>query len=112
MGIVSPEGHIPPQRGSELALETLRIGSGESSETGDAGHDVLLFVFAGVGTLLLAHAERVARQLGVGELRLFTNSLMTSNIALYQRNGYRITEVEPRAAGWAVVHMAKPVTLP
>jgi ribosomal protein S18 acetylase RimI-like enzyme len=66
----------------------------------------------GVGTLLLAHAERVARQLGVGELRLFTNSLMTSNVALYQRNGYRITEIEPRAAGWGVVHMAKPVTPP
>jgi quercetin dioxygenase-like cupin family protein len=51
MGVVSQEGQIPPQRGSELALETLRIGRGESSEAGDADHDVLLFVFAGAGTL-------------------------------------------------------------
>jgi len=51
MGVVSPEGHVPPQRGSELALETLRIGSGERTEAGDAGRDVLLFAFAGGGTL-------------------------------------------------------------
>ena len=51
MGVVSSEGHIPPQRGSELALETLHIGSGESSEAGDACHDVLLFAFAGGGAL-------------------------------------------------------------
>jgi quercetin dioxygenase-like cupin family protein len=51
MAVVSPEGNILPKRGSELALETLRIGSGASSEAGDAGHDVLLFAFAGGGTL-------------------------------------------------------------
>jgi quercetin dioxygenase-like cupin family protein len=51
MGVVSPEGQIPPQRGSELALETLHIAPGESHEAGDAGHDVLLFAFAGSGTL-------------------------------------------------------------
>jgi quercetin dioxygenase-like cupin family protein len=51
MGVVSPQGYIPPQRGSELALETLRVGPGQSSEVGDAGHDVLLFAFVGGGTL-------------------------------------------------------------
>jgi len=51
MGVVSPEGLIPPQRGSELALETLRLGAGSSHEVGDAAHDVLLFAFAGSGTL-------------------------------------------------------------
>jgi quercetin dioxygenase-like cupin family protein len=51
MGVVSAPGQIPPQRGSELALETLHLGAGESREVGDAGHDVLLFAFAGGGAL-------------------------------------------------------------
>ena len=51
MGVVSPEGQIPPQRGSELAFETVQLGEGESREADDAGHDVLLFAFAGGGTL-------------------------------------------------------------
>ena len=51
MGVVSSAGTIAPQRGSELALETLRLEPGTSVEAGDAGHDVLLFAFAGAGTL-------------------------------------------------------------
>jgi quercetin dioxygenase-like cupin family protein len=51
MGVVSAEGQIPPQRGSELALETVRLSAGESREVGDPGHDVLLFAFAGGGEL-------------------------------------------------------------
>jgi quercetin dioxygenase-like cupin family protein len=51
MGVVSAEGQIPPQGGSELALETLRLEAGESREVGDAGHDVLLFAFEGGGEL-------------------------------------------------------------
>jgi quercetin dioxygenase-like cupin family protein len=51
MGFVSPEGRIPPQRGSELALETLQLAAGEHREVGDPGHDVQLFVFAGGGEL-------------------------------------------------------------
>ena len=51
MGIVSKEGRIPPQRESELALETLHLKSGETREIADASHDVLLFAFAGAGTL-------------------------------------------------------------
>ena len=51
MGVVSTEGQIPPQRGSELALETVRLEAGESREVGDPGHDVLLFAFAGSGQL-------------------------------------------------------------
>ena len=51
MGIVSATGEIPPQRGSELALETLQLGAGETREVGDPGHDVLLFAFAGGGQL-------------------------------------------------------------
>ena len=51
MGVVSAAGQIPPQRGSELALETLQLGAGETREVGDAGHDVLLFAHAGGGEL-------------------------------------------------------------
>ncbi len=51
MGVVSAAGQIPPRRGSELALETLQLGAGESRAVGDAGHDVLLFAFAGGGDL-------------------------------------------------------------
>jgi mannose-6-phosphate isomerase-like protein (cupin superfamily) len=51
MGVVTTSGTIPPQRGSELALETLHLGAGESRGAGDTGHDVLLFAFAGHGTL-------------------------------------------------------------
>jgi quercetin dioxygenase-like cupin family protein len=51
MGAVSAHGAIPPQRGSELALETLRLEPGASVAAGDDGHDVLLFAFAGSGAL-------------------------------------------------------------
>ena len=51
MGVVRADGQIAPQRGSELALETLHVGAGETREVGDAAHDVLLFVFAGSGEL-------------------------------------------------------------
>jgi quercetin dioxygenase-like cupin family protein len=51
MGAVSAQGQIPPQRGSELALETVHLDAGESREVGDVGHDVLLFTFEGDGEL-------------------------------------------------------------
>jgi quercetin dioxygenase-like cupin family protein len=51
MGVVRTDGQVPPQRGSELALETLHLGGGERREVGDPGHDVLLFSFVGSGSL-------------------------------------------------------------
>ncbi len=51
MGVVSREGSIAPQRGSELALETLRLAPAETAAAGDGAHDVLLFAFGGGGTL-------------------------------------------------------------
>jgi mannose-6-phosphate isomerase-like protein (cupin superfamily) len=51
MGVVQADGQVPAQPGSELALETLHLAVGERREVGDAGHDVLLFVFAGSGEL-------------------------------------------------------------
>jgi ribosomal protein S18 acetylase RimI-like enzyme len=49
----------------------------------------------GLGRRLMAFAEERARELGIGELRLFTNVKMVENRALYARLGYEeIEEVE------------------
>ncbi|MGJ3264477.1 MAG: GNAT family N-acetyltransferase [Salinarimonas sp.] len=45
----------------------------------------------GLGRMLLAFAEDDARRHGLARLRLYTNALMTDNIALYARHGYRAT---------------------
>jgi GNAT superfamily N-acetyltransferase len=42
----------------------------------------------GLGRLLLTFAERAARDCGYGSIRLYTNEVMTENIALYTRIGY------------------------
>jgi ribosomal protein S18 acetylase RimI-like enzyme len=42
----------------------------------------------GHGRALLAFAERRAAELGLAELRLYTNAGMTENIALYRRLGW------------------------
>jgi ribosomal protein S18 acetylase RimI-like enzyme len=42
----------------------------------------------GLGGELMRFAERRATELGVGELRLYTNELMTENLALYPALGY------------------------
>ena len=43
---------------------------------------------SGVGTALMSHAEHVARELGRSEVRLYTNEVMTENLAYYPRRGY------------------------
>ncbi|MEE6163270.1 MULTISPECIES: GNAT family N-acetyltransferase [unclassified Mycolicibacterium] len=48
----------------------------------------------GYGRVLLAEADRRARQLGYHETRLYTNVAMTENIAWYLRLGY--VEIERR----------------
>ncbi|SNT60020.1 Acetyltransferase (GNAT) family protein [Actinomadura meyerae] len=60
----------------------------------------------GVGRALLAFAEERARALGLPRLRLYTNELMTANIALYERLGYRET-TRKDVGGRSIVHMAK-----
>jgi ribosomal protein S18 acetylase RimI-like enzyme len=62
----------------------------------------------GLGSRLLAHAETVARAEGKPLLRLYTNRLMTSNIALYRSRGYAIDR-EQTYPGGAIVHMSRPV---
>jgi GNAT superfamily N-acetyltransferase len=60
----------------------------------------------GYGRALMAHAKDVARALGRGRLRLFTNKLMVDNIALYRRLGYTLDREERTADGRDAVHMS------
>ena len=45
----------------------------------------------GVGSLLLAGAEREAVTLGLAEVRLYTNAAMTENLTFYPARGYAET---------------------
>jgi ribosomal protein S18 acetylase RimI-like enzyme len=60
----------------------------------------------GLGRLLLGWAEQQAQQAGHRVLRLYTNALMTDNIALYKGLGYHETKREAYAGG-EIVHMSK-----
>jgi GNAT superfamily N-acetyltransferase len=61
----------------------------------------------GYGKALLAHAVEFARAAGRSRLRLYTNKLMTENIALYRRLGYVIDEEEIKADGREIVNMSR-----
>ncbi len=60
----------------------------------------------GLGRKLMAHAETLARELGFGTIRLYTNQRFAENIALYRRLGYRIDREELVPVG-VVTHMSK-----
>lgn len=64
-----------------------------------------------LGIRLLNFADKQARSWGVPEVRLYTNSRMERNIALYAAYGYRETgrRANPYRPGWTLVDMAKPV---
>ncbi|MBA1140460.1 GNAT family N-acetyltransferase [Mesorhizobium neociceri] len=64
-----------------------------------------------LGSALLDFAEEQARSWGVPEVRLYTNSLMERNIAIYTAYGFHETgrRPNPYRPGWTVVDMAKPV---
>jgi N-acetylglutamate synthase-like GNAT family acetyltransferase len=59
-----------------------------------------------LGSGLMAFAETQARELGVQELRLFTNERFTGNLELYSRLGYVETHRQP-LEGSDVVFMTK-----
>ena len=60
----------------------------------------------GLGRRLMAFAERYASELGLRELRLYTNEVMVENLAFYQRLGFE--EVERRVDdGYHRVFMRK-----
>jgi len=65
----------------------------------------------GLGRRLLAFAEERARVAGVAELRLYTNTRMAGNIALYAAAGYREIgrRPHPTRPGALLVDMAKVV---
>ena len=60
----------------------------------------------GLGRQLMDYAERHAQAVGLNEIRLYTNELMTENLAFYSRLGF--VEVERRLdAGYRRVFMRK-----
>ena len=61
----------------------------------------------GFGRVLLAHAEQVARSLGHGEMRLYTNGRFTDNLRLYGRLGYRVDREEVHPQLGMAVYMSK-----
>ena len=62
----------------------------------------------GLGRSLLDHSMNLARAAGVSEVRLYTNALMTRNIALYTGYGFHETgrRPHPLRSGWTIVDMA------
>jgi ribosomal protein S18 acetylase RimI-like enzyme len=46
----------------------------------------------GVGSRLLAFAEKVALQLDLRSVRLFTDGRIAENLVFYQRRGYHVTD--------------------
>ncbi|TPG53699.1 GNAT family N-acetyltransferase [Roseomonas nepalensis] len=60
----------------------------------------------GYGRALLAHAEDLARSLGMDEVRLYTNGCFTENLKLYERVGYRVDREETSHLG-ITVYMSK-----
>lgn len=80
-----------------------------------SGHDSLLIENiavapsaqgSGLGRELMEFAEQQASELGLRRLTLYTNEVMTENLAIYHHLGYR--EVDRRAdGGYRRVFMAK-----
>ena len=60
----------------------------------------------GHGHRLMAHVEALARALGFGEVRLYTNKLFAENVAFYRKLGYR-SDGESAYLGGFVVHMSR-----
>ena len=68
---------VTEDRGDHLLLETIAVAPGAQR--------------SGYGRLLLDRAERDAAELGLPEVRLYTNEAMAENLTFYPRHGYRET---------------------
>jgi N-acetylglutamate synthase-like GNAT family acetyltransferase len=68
---------VTQDRTDHLLLETVAVAPGAQG--------------SGYGRLLLERAERDAVELGLTEVRLYTNEAMTENLTYYPRHGYRET---------------------
>jgi len=84
-------------------------------ESGDA-HDLIFNVAVdpdhagkGIGARLIAEAERRAKANGKSSMKLYTNALMSRNIALYSKLGYVETgrRPHPSRVNSTIVDMAK-----
>jgi GNAT superfamily N-acetyltransferase len=64
----------------------------------------------GLGRALLAHAEELARSLGLGEMRLYTSARLTENVKLYGRVGYTVDREEASPHLGVFVYMSKPLS--
>lgn len=63
----------------------------------------------GYGSQLLRHAEQVALDLRLPQLRLYTNAAFDSNLVYYEHRGYREVLREVVIPGNTTVHMTKDV---
>lgn len=63
----------------------------------------------GLGEHLLAHAEDVARSLGLPQVRLYTNAAFGSNLSFYARRGYVEFRRATMVAGSITVFMRKEI---
>jgi len=61
----------------------------------------------GFGRVLLAHAAEVAKSLGHGEMRLYTNGRFIDNLRLYGRLGYQVDREEVHPSLGMAVYMSK-----
>jgi ribosomal protein S18 acetylase RimI-like enzyme len=68
---------VTEDRGDHLLLETIAVAPAAQGR--------------GYGRLLLDRAEADAVELGLTEIRLYTNEAMTENLSFYPRHGYRET---------------------
>ena len=64
----------------------------------------------GLGGLLLAHAEAIARETGRAEVRLYTNAAFAANLTFYGRKGYSTSGRTPLPDGGVMVHFVKSVS--
>ena len=84
----------PTESGDALFIENIAVAPGQQGR--------------GLGRALLDFAERYARQHGLPELRLYTNALMTENLAMYAHLGF--VESDRRTKdGFQRVYLRKPL---
>jgi ribosomal protein S18 acetylase RimI-like enzyme len=63
----------------------------------------------GLGVRLMRHAEELARAAHLRGTRLYTNKLMTENIAFYEALGYSFEKETHHDQGTVAAHMTRPV---
>ena len=62
----------------------------------------------GIGRSLITHAERAARDAGLGAVDLYTNAQMTENLRMYPSLGYEVVD-RRREDGFDRVYFRKPL---